>query len=79
MCSTTTITPWGEKVGKIYSTWNLGKDSIPSERVERVLQTINAGVRIQGVIIADDERRTAPPAKPPRPRISLYDPKLIIG
>jgi hypothetical protein len=22
--STTTITPWGEKVGKIYSTWNLG-------------------------------------------------------
>ena len=35
--------------------------SIPAEGVDRVLQTINAGVRIQGVIIADDNRRKEPP------------------
>jgi len=45
--------------------------SIPSEGVSRVLQTINAGVRIQGVIIADDERRTAPPPMPAKPKVSL--------
>jgi hypothetical protein len=34
--------------------------SIPTEAVSRVHQLINAGVRIQGVIIADDVRREIP-------------------
>jgi len=38
--------------------------SIPTEAVSRVLQVINAGVRIQGVIIADDERREVPAPTP---------------
>ena len=41
--------------------------SIPAEGVDRVLQTINAGVRIKGVIIADDERSSVPPPAPARP------------
>jgi hypothetical protein len=49
--------------------------SIPAESVSRVHQVINAGVRIQGIIIADDERGTAPvPTQAPtsvRPRVSL--------
>ena len=36
--------------------------SIPAEGVDRVLQAINAGVRIKGVIIADDQRRAEPTA-----------------
>ena len=40
--------------------------SIPSEAARRVLRVINAGVRIQGVIIADDQRREAP-TPPPAP------------
>lgn len=38
--------------------------SIPAEAASRVLQVINAGVRIQGVIIADDERRKVPAPTP---------------
>jgi hypothetical protein len=34
--------------------------SIPAQGADRVLQAINAGVRIKGVIIADDQRRTEP-------------------
>ena len=34
--------------------------SIPSEGVDRILQIVNAGVRIQGVIIADDTRGKNP-------------------
>jgi hypothetical protein len=45
--------------------------SIPAEAVARVLQVINAGVRIQGIIIADDQRRTVTPPPPPRPEIAL--------
>jgi len=45
--------------------------SIPAEGVDRVLQTINAGVRIKGIIIADDERSTEPPLAPTRPGPSL--------
>jgi hypothetical protein len=41
--------------------------SIPAEGVDRVLQIINAGVRIQGVIIADDKRRKEPPPTPVKP------------
>ena len=59
------------------------KYSIPAEGVERVLQTIHAGVRIQGVIIADDERRTAPaptvPSAPPAPAApELAEPKASL-
>jgi len=45
--------------------------SIPAEGAGRVHQIINAGVRIQGVIIADDERGKAPPPTPARPEIPL--------
>ena len=45
--------------------------SIPAEGVERVLQIINAGVRIKGIIIADDKRRTAPPPAPASLHVSL--------
>ena len=45
--------------------------SIPSEGVDRILQIINAGVRIQGVIIADDQRRTYSSPAPAKPAISL--------
>jgi hypothetical protein len=52
--------------------------SIPAEGVERILQIINAGVRIQGVIIADDQRRTNPPAIPARPKISLPSVEKVV-
>ena len=48
---------------------DLYKYSIPTEGVGRLHQIINAGVRIQGVIIADDERRTEPPLTPAKPEV----------
>ena len=51
--------------------------SIPAQGVARILQIINAGVRIQGVIIADDKRRTDPPPKPARRVISLPPAKTV--
>jgi hypothetical protein len=45
--------------------------SIPAEGVDRILQILNAGVRIQGVIVADDQRRTNPPHAPAKPVVSL--------
>jgi hypothetical protein len=45
--------------------------SIPTEGVDRILQVINMGVRIQGVIIADDQRKVNPPPTPAKPVISL--------
>ncbi|MGD0612951.1 MAG: hypothetical protein ABSB41_15740 [Anaerolineales bacterium] len=48
---------------------DLYKYSIPREGVGRLHQIINAGVRIQGVIIADDERRTEPPLTPAKPEV----------
>jgi hypothetical protein len=50
---------------------DLYKYSIPIEGVRRLHQIINAGVRVQGVIIADDERRTETPPAPAGPKISL--------
>ena len=50
--------------------YDLYEYSIPAEGVDRVLKTINAGVRIKGVIIADDQRKSAPPPAPARPGIS---------
>jgi hypothetical protein len=48
------------------------ESAIPAEAARRVLQMINSGVRIQGVIIADDQRRKAPPlSAPASPRKSL--------
>jgi hypothetical protein len=52
--------------------------SIPSEGVERVLHIINAGVRIQGVIIADDQLRTNPSQILAKPRISLPSTTTIL-
>ncbi len=46
--------------------------SIPVEAARRVMQVINAGVRIQGVIIADDQRREAP-TPPPEPDSQALD------
>lgn len=47
--------------------------SIPSDAARRVLQVINAGVRVQGVIIADDQRRevVTPPPAPDSPSVPL--------
>ena len=42
-------------------------------------QIINAGVRIQGVIIADDERGTKPAPKPARAKVSLPSVKPILS
>jgi hypothetical protein len=45
--------------------------SIPDEGVDRILQILNAGVRIQGVIVADDQRKTNPPPTPAKLMVSL--------
>ena len=52
--------------------------SIPEEGVDRILQILNAGVRIQGVIIADDLRRTNPPKKPAKPVVSLPSARTVL-
>lgn len=51
--------------------------SIPPEGADRVLQIINAGVRIKGVIIADDKRRTEP--TPARQTVSLPSAEAILS
>jgi hypothetical protein len=53
--------------------------SIPAEGMDRVLQIINAGVRIQGVVIADDLRRIDRRQKPARPRLSLAPVKVAFS
>jgi len=53
--------------------------SIPAEGIERVHQLINAGIRIQGVIIADDERRTELPLTPIKTEVSLPSFKTIVS
>ena len=45
------------------------KYSIPAAAVARFHQIINAGIRVQGVIIADDQHRTEPPPAPARIRV----------
>jgi hypothetical protein len=45
--------------------------SIPAEGVNRIVTIMNAGVRIQGVIIADDLRKTEPPPAPKKPLVTL--------
>ena len=50
---------------------NLYKNSIPPDAVARLHQIINAGIRVQGVIIADDERRTESTPAPVKPIVLL--------
>lgn len=50
---------------------DLYKYSIPTEGVVRLHQIINAGIRVQGVIIADDGRRTETPPAPAQPKIPV--------
>jgi len=58
---------------------DLYKYSIPKEAVARLHQIINAGVRVQGVIIADDERRIEPSPAPAKPKFSLPSVKPIMS
>jgi hypothetical protein len=60
---------------------DLYKYSIPKEAVARLHQVINAGVRVQGVIIADDQRREQPAltSAPAKPRVSLPSVKPIVS
>jgi len=58
---------------------DLYKYSIPAEGVTRLHQIINAGVRVQGVIIADDERRTEPPLTPAKPKVSLPSAETVVS
>ena len=54
---------------------DLYEHSIPPEAVGRLHQIIDAGIRVQGVIIADDQRKAqpvlAPAPAPAKPRLSL--------
>ncbi len=56
------------------------KYSIPMPAVARLHEIINAGVRVQGVIIADDGRRVepAPPPAPAKRKVSLPSLKPIM-
>lgn len=58
---------------------DLYKYSIPTEAVARLHQIINAGVRVQGVVIADDERRTGPSPTPAQPKVSLFLVKPVVS
>jgi hypothetical protein len=44
---------------------------IPAEAANRLYQVIVAGIRVRGVIIADDERVTPNPPAPAQPEVSL--------
>jgi len=58
---------------------DLYKYSIPREAVGRLYQIINAGVRIQGVIIADDERRKEATPTPANPKVLRPSVKKIVS
>jgi len=58
---------------------DLYKYSIPTQAVGRLHQIINAGVRIKGVIIADDERGKKPPLTRAMPKVSLPSKKIILS
>lgn len=53
--------------------------SIPAEGVDRILQIINTGVRIQGVIIADDTLRTNPPSTLSKPVVTLPSTRVVFS
>ena len=50
---------------------DLYEGSIPAEGIGRVRQIVDAGVRIKGIIIADDERKAETPPEPSKPKILL--------
>jgi len=52
--------------------------SIPTQGIGRLKKIIDAGVRIQGVIIADDERSLETPPTPDRPKITLPSDERIV-
>jgi len=60
---------------------DLYEHSIPPEAVARLHQIINAGIRVQGVIIADDQRKEgpAPEPAPAKPRFSLPSVKPVLS
>jgi hypothetical protein len=53
--------------------------SIPAKGVDRLLKVIDAGVHIQGVIIADDTRRRALTHTPAKPVVSLATVKMVFS
>ncbi len=53
--------------------------SIPAKGVNRLLKIINAGVHIQGVIIADDMRRVKRPPTPTRPVAALPSAHTVLS
>jgi len=55
------------------------KYSIPTQAIERLHRIINAGVRVRGVIIADDERRTEPQPAPAKPKVSLPSLRPVVA
>ena len=58
---------------------DLYKYSIPPQAIGRLHRIINAGVRVQGAIIADDEQRREIPPTPARPKISLPSATKILS
>jgi hypothetical protein len=52
--------------------------SIPTQGIGRLKKIIDAGVRIQGVIIADDERSLETSPTPDRPKITLPSDERIV-
>ena len=58
---------------------DLYKYSIPPQAIARLHRIINAGVRVQGAIIADDEQRRETPPTPAKPKISLPSATKILS
>jgi hypothetical protein len=69
--------PLDSKGWKLYLA-DLYQYSIPAAGVARVLEIIQAGVQIKGVVIADDERSTAKPNQPARWNISLPTAETLV-
>lgn len=65
------ITQPSESMGWNLIPADLYEYSIPAEGVDRILQILNAGIHIQGVIIADDQRKANTPPTPTKPVVSL--------
>lgn len=58
---------------------NLFEYSIPAEGVDRIVQIINAGVRIQGVLIADDMHKTNTQHSITKPLVSLQTVRTVLS
>ena len=68
-----------ESMGWNFIPADLFEYSIPAEGVDRILQIVHAGVRIQGVIVADDQRRTNPSPIPAKPGVSLPSARAVFS